>query len=104
MDDFKLSGPKQNLKEGWRLCMQGLEIEPPRLIDAEGATYLGCRQRKQTLTLKSGEVVSYMEYDMQDFIVSAVEKYNALVKDCPRGTTTTDGTRTFKLLPLKDFP
>ena len=29
VDDFKLSGPKDNLSAGWPLILEGLDIEPP---------------------------------------------------------------------------
>ena len=38
MDDFKLSGPAQNLAEGWRQISKGILIEPP----APAGRYLGC--------------------------------------------------------------
>ncbi len=44
VDDFKLSGPDENLKKAWTLIQGGIHIEPPQTINAEGATYLGCRQ------------------------------------------------------------
>ncbi len=38
VDDFKLSGPAQNLAEGWRQISKGIIIEPP----APAGRYLGC--------------------------------------------------------------
>ena len=48
VDDFKLSGPTGNLKEGWRLIQEpspevpkGIEIDPPTKV----GRYLGCEHR-----------------------------------------------------------
>ena len=38
VDDFKLSGPRSNMTEGWRLLRKGLTIEPEK----PSGLYLGC--------------------------------------------------------------
>ena len=38
VDDLKMAGPTQNLKEGWSLLRQAIEIEP----EVDSGLYLGC--------------------------------------------------------------
>ena len=38
VDDFKLSGPEEHLKEGWALLRRSLNIEPEQPL----GLYLGC--------------------------------------------------------------
>ena len=38
VDDFKLSGPKHNLAEGWEFISKELDLDPPE----EAGLYLGC--------------------------------------------------------------
>ena len=52
VDDFKLSGPKANLKEGWNLIRhgpngnKGIDIDDPVSLESEaGENFLGCRHR-----------------------------------------------------------
>ena len=75
VDDFKLAGPKKNIKRGWAKLRKGLGIEPEQEIDAKGATYLGCRQVRETIKLPSGRLATAMTYDMEDFLSSCVQKY-----------------------------
>ena len=54
VDDFKLSGPKHNIKKGWDLVRRsGLKIEEPKPCATVGVppekgvgVYLGCLQEK----------------------------------------------------------
>ena len=41
VDDFKMSGPADNLAKGWDLLRQGLQIDLP--ADIRGQAYLGCQ-------------------------------------------------------------
>ena len=52
VDDFKLSGPKENLSTGWSLFRKGLDIEPPVPI----GVYLGCSHEEGTM--KIGNVIA----------------------------------------------
>eukprot|EP00959_Pyramimonas_sp_CCMP1952_P122612 2563316-Pyramimonas_sp.AAC.1 len=51
VDDFKLSGPKENIEQGWRFlqeasegCPMGVEIDPPTNV----GRYLGCEHHLST--------------------------------------------------------
>ena len=90
--DFKLAGPSANLKNGWHLIGQGLSVEDPQAIDAKGATYLGCRQRRTSITLPSGRVATAMTYDMEEFLDTCVQKYVELAGP---GTTVKHCTTPF---------
>ena len=45
VDDFKMSGPKGNLKKGWDLLRTKLEIEPE--TETGRGLYVGCNQIKE---------------------------------------------------------
>ena len=75
VDDFKLAGPKANMKRGWELLRQDLDIEPEKVIDSKGAVYLGCRQEVNTIKLPSGRLATAMTYNMEEFLESCVNKY-----------------------------
>ena len=70
VDDFKLSGPKEHLAEGWRLIRtdtaetKGIEMGDPTPL----GRYLGCEhvleKRKSPIT---GKMVNSIVYDMSDF-------------------------------------
>ena len=38
VDDFKMSGPKENLEKGWKMIRSGLDSDDPDLVDR----CLGC--------------------------------------------------------------
>ena len=76
VDDFKLSGPKENLAKGWELLKQGLTLEPPKNVKNE--SYLGCRNRRSTMKMPSGGLATVHEYDMEDFFKSCVALYEEL--------------------------
>ena len=71
VDDFKLAGPKKNLKEGWRLPRTRLEIEP----EEEGGLYLGCDTMYGKDTMADGTPVKAVTYDMSRFLGSCVDRY-----------------------------
>ena len=60
---------------GWNLIKKGLGIDPPQEINEKGATYLGCRQKRETIKLPSGRLATSMTYDMEEFLDSCVQKY-----------------------------
>ena len=76
VDDFKMSGTKENLAKGWGLLRKGLILENPK--DVNGESYLGCRSHRKTVTLPSGAVAVINEYDMEEFFVSCVALYEEL--------------------------
>ena len=75
VDDFKLAGPKDKLKFGWEMIAKGFEIEPPGPL----GLYLGCKHEQSTRVLPdTGKTVRVMEYNMEDFLKSCVERYKEL--------------------------
>ena len=70
VDDFKLSGPKENPAKGWDLLKQGLLLEQPKPI--HGESYLGCRNKRSTMKMPSGSLATVHEDDMEDFLKSCV--------------------------------
>ena len=89
VDDFKMSGPKENLAKGWALLREEIEMEDP----ASPTIYLGCEQSTHDITLPSGAKVRMMVYDMENFLVSCVERY----KQCT-------GSKEIKGAPLPYLP
>ena len=71
VDDFKMAGPKNNLKKGWELLREKLIIEPETGLDL----YLGCSQSKGTVVLGNGHKVTTVTYDMEQFLRSCVDRY-----------------------------
>ena len=62
VDDCKLSGPENNIKQGWALLRKGLVIEPEARIEKRGVAYLGCTQRCFSLIIESGRMATVMSY------------------------------------------
>ena len=66
VDDFKMSGPTENLVKGWELTRKGLVLDPPEEI----GLYLGCRHFiREGRLASSNEPARFLEYDMSDFRV-----------------------------------
>ena len=75
VDDFKLSGPTENLQEGWALIRRNIKTDDPHPPDL----FLGCRHNVFERTLPdTGVKVRGIEYDMSDFLRSCVERYKEL--------------------------
>ena len=78
VDDMKLAGPKKHIVETWKQLGQHVKLEEPK-GNANGIhTFLGCTHRKISVKLPNGCMASAMEYDVEDFVGSCVEKYVAL--------------------------
>ena len=75
VDDFKLAGPVENMERGWELLREGIKIGKPEVIDENGASYLGCKQKRFNKIQNDGTLLSVMEYDMKEFVQSCIEKY-----------------------------
>ena len=82
VDDFKMSGPSQNLEKGWALITSPTSTTPGLVIGdvtpAHNSRYLGCKHRREAKRLKDGRTVMTMSYDMTDFLKSCVSTYTAL--------------------------
>ena len=106
VDDLKLSGPKENLKEGWHLIRSKIKTDDP--VTASGTKFLGAMHTSYSKVIKDGinpvtgilrdltdkngkkiavpikerrdVVVRVMEYDMREFLASCVDKYLELTK------------------------
>ena len=72
VDDFNLSGPKKNLKKGWDLIRKNIQMEDPTPLQL----YLGCIHRRFEGKLeKDGPAVTGIEYDLESFLASCVQRY-----------------------------
>ena len=68
VDDFRMSGPKENLPKAWQAIRTGkdaLSLDDPKPPDRE----LGCFHRRFAAKV-NGLPVRAMEYDMRDFMKS----------------------------------
>ena len=75
VDDFKLSGPSENLAEGWSLLRQGITTDDP----TGHGLYLGCLHSVSDRPSPDGSgTVRALEYNMQAFLESCVERYRTL--------------------------
>ena len=70
VDDFKMSGPKSSLAEGWKRIKRGLDIDDPVPVDR----CLGCRH-KQLKGEVNGKPVNVMQYVVEDFMEQCVQAY-----------------------------
>ena len=66
VDDYKLSGPKENLAEGWKLLRAGIKTDDPASL----GRYLGCMHRIHKLPDRT-----VIEYDMESFLQQCLERY-----------------------------
>jgi hypothetical protein len=86
VDDFKMSGPASAMEEGWTLIRSGLDIDAPHVV----GTFQGCVHRfADCASPWSGKVVRTVDYDMESFLVTCVDKYREMsgCKDlCPAVT------------------
>ncbi|CAE6936887.1 GIP [Symbiodinium sp. CCMP2592] len=86
VDDFKLSGPKANLANGWELMASKIKLEPPSSIKR----YLGCEHEPKKAfpeltfgdrdtTVAQGSVgpreIRMIKYDMRSFMEQCVSRY-----------------------------
>ena len=63
------------MKQGWDLITQHIKIEPP----ADLNLYLGCIHRQDKLKV-DGKSFTTIEYDMEEYLTSIVEKYKSLAE------------------------
>ena len=86
VDDFKLAGPRDKLQLGWDLIKAGLKIEPPGPL----GLYLGCKHEESTKVLPdTGVTVRVMEYNMEEFLRSCVDRSRELTGvQCMRKAST----------------
>ena len=78
VDDFKLSGPKASVEEGWKLISSGIEMDPP----TASGKYLGCghirmdpaRPLEEQFESEIGKSHGgcALVYDMESFMDAAV--------------------------------
>ena len=75
VDDFKMSGPKDGLKESWAAMRhQGLKMDDP----APAGHYLGCMHKMSKQKMDGGVMINVIEYDMEDYLQNVVVKYKNL--------------------------
>ena len=71
VDDFKLSGPTEQVRKGWKVLRKKINMGDPAPVDL----YLGCRQEIHSASMGDGSTVRYMSYSMRDFLVQCVDVY-----------------------------
>ena len=81
VDDFKMAGPKDKLHLGWDLIKRdsktttGLNIESPGPL----GLFLGCKHEQSERVLPGTSTkVRVMEYNMEEFLQSCVDRYKEL--------------------------
>ena len=63
VDDFKLSGPKDNLRVGWDMIRNTIQMEDPKPANL----YLGCiHERTEGVDIGNGRTATVMEYNMEN--------------------------------------
>ena len=71
VDDFKLSGPAENLAKGWALLKKVIDLDKP----TPAGLYLGCQQQREVITTPSGSTRTCMIYNMENFMEQCILKY-----------------------------
>ena len=80
VDDFKMAGPKDHVKEAWKLLSKKIKFGNVGAVDA----YLGCKHEEGSIdvrefgadagpdsesgTAKRMRTVRYIKYDMEEFL------------------------------------
>ena len=72
VDDFKVSGPFENMNEGWELIRTSIKTDEP----SPPGKCLGCNHVIKEVSI-NGKKVRRMIYDMEQFMVQCVETYLA---------------------------
>ncbi len=73
VDDFKMSGPSENLSKGWSLIRGRIKTDDPAPVNR----CLGCEHRVNVVK-RGGHTYREIEYDMQDFMSDCVKQYVTL--------------------------
>ena len=71
VDDFKMSGPIENMNKGWELVRTSIKTDEPSPPDE----CLGCNHVNFKEVSTNGDKVRQMVYDMEQFMVQCVETY-----------------------------
>ncbi len=71
VDDFKLSGPAENLAKGWALLRKDLHIDK----ETGHGQYLGCGHESGTFSMPAGSKATSVSYNMESFWDSCVQRY-----------------------------
>ena len=69
VDDMKLSGPKKNVKEGWKRLTKDLKFDQPETA----GRFLGCEHKIKEVVVKCRKY-QVMEYNMEEFFGICVER------------------------------
>ncbi len=76
LDGFKMAGPVTSMQTCWKQLANGLRIGDPE----PSGLYLGCKHIISSQIINPATVpVPCIEYDMEEFLASCVDKYKALV-------------------------
>ena len=81
VEDFKFSGPNENLKKGWESIRSKIETDEPHKI----GHWLGCTHHRFEKK-KNGVLVRGIEYDMEGFLSLYVGKYLKIAKESGAST------------------
>ena len=71
VDDFKMSGPSENMSKGWKLIRTSIKTDEP----SPPGKCLGCNHIIKEVST-NGKKVRQMIYDMEQFMVQCVETYS----------------------------
>ena len=94
VDDFKMSGKPEDVKEGWITLREVLNEETGEqaLILGESAPvahFLGCSVKREVVTGIDGKPVEVCQKFMPEFVTACLESYETLAKECGYGDIQT---------------
>ena len=74
VDDFKMAGPAKHIDNLYASLQQRIKMDDPSEVDR----FLGCHHRYMASIQHAGKTIRRLQYDMGDFLASAVKMYYEL--------------------------
>ena len=77
VDDFLMSGPKENMEKAWADIAAVINIEDPGPM----GLYLGCVHEEGVVEMDDGRKIRIMTFNQESFFRDKIEKYIQVCED-----------------------
>ena len=77
VDDFLMSGPKENMEKAWADIAAVINIEDPGPM----GLYLGCVHEEGAVEMDDGRKIRTMTFNQESFFRDKIEKYIQVCED-----------------------
>lgn len=81
VDDLKVSGPRQNLREGWNLLSSVLDLEPEGPNGRAAGRYLGCEHKQTIQNVPGVGNATTLEYDMEQYLSAICDGFESVCSE-----------------------